>query len=247
MLVGKNWARLINPNMTDSELWELSQTKMGQRALELDRLEITKAAEGAKNISLRDADTGEVINYFATPEQRSRAYASPLYKSSEAFRAAVQQAEANSLTFDAAPSTGLRGGPKGTDAQSMLEAAKRDAARAHVSKLFKAANGDTPEAAIARVKILELMTSEDEATKQIVKYATETMQGEESPIVAEMKANRAAGHGSRIQLGADQVAPTASGVVSSGKREIDYANPNSGCYTDGTPLPSNSDEPGSNF
>jgi hypothetical protein len=172
-----------------------------------------------------------------SPGQRERAYANPLYQTSAAYRQAVSDAEAHSQTTPAMQPGGLRGGPVGLDANSMIEGAKRDAARSHVQKLFQEANGNTPDAAIARMRIMELLTSDDPAIKGMVSYAEEVHGQGESQIVREMKSNKAAGTGTRIQLGNTEEGSDASGLISSNPLDIDYST---GLYRDGSVPPSNS-------
>ena len=239
IVVGSNWRRLV-PNaleLTDDELNDIASTPSGRRALEADRLEATTAANTARSLTLRDSETGQAITAFTSPGQRERAYANPLYSSSKAYRDAVMAAEANSQLAPSMQAGSLRGRPVGVDANSMLEGAKRDAARAHVSKLFQEANGNSPDAALARMRIMELLTSDDPAIKDMVSYAEEVHGQGDSQIVREMKENKAAGHGTRIQVGSTEEASDASGLTAGNPRDIDYST---GLYRDGSTPPSNS-------
>lgn len=246
---GKNWKRLVPnaANLTDAELQELANTRAGKAALEQDTADFHEAARNAKSVNLTDAETGETITKFTNQAQRDRAYRNPLYQSSPAFRDAVAAAEQNSMEADPVPyepgmSKGqFSGTAKGTDANAMLQAAREDAARAHVRKMFHdAADEHSPDAAIARVKIMEMMTSEDPQVQEMVRFATGVHHGDPKPIEDAIKGMRGTGMPARIQRTGDEDDVQSGqegrrGSLAGHVKDIDFSKP--GFYRDGTKIP----------
>lgn len=183
--------------------FEAMRTPEAQRAYEADQ----RLAE--QSLSKRSADDwiaglpkdayGNPKVRFESAEEREAAFADPLYQSSPGYREAVARMTANTSaeTLGVHVDKGrYHGTIQGTDKNSMLIAAREDAARAHVETLFARANRkgpngqDTPEARLARLEIVEMLSSDDPATQAMVSYAEGAHGQGRRPVEEALRANK---------------------------------------------------------
>ena len=148
-------------------------------------------------------ENGQPIKAWASHEQRAAAFRTPEYKTSESYRRAVMEIDSVSEDHVGDPVIITPGrnplSPEVATVESMVASARQDAAQAWLRKN----RTDTPEGRLAR---LEMLTSEDPATREFVDSVTQEITGP-TPMKSAMESIQRTGEVARIEMQGNPTGP----------------------------------------